>query len=130
MNRYEHHLTLAAARRPGHAAIVHAGGRTSYGELDAAASRFADGLVEHAAFANGERCVVFLDNRVETAVAIFGTLRAGGARSVINPTTKTDKLAFLLNNGEASVLVTQARLAALAFAAAPRAPTGRNAVVG
>ena len=26
MNRYEHHLTLAARRRPGHPAIVHAGG--------------------------------------------------------------------------------------------------------
>jgi long-chain acyl-CoA synthetase len=129
MNRYEHHLTLAAARRPGHTAIVHAGARTSYAELDAAASRVADGLVEHAAFANGERCVVFLDNRVETAAAIFGTLRAGGVFSVINPTTKGDKLAFVLNNCEASVLLTQASLAAVAFAAAERSPSVRKVVV-
>jgi len=129
MNRYEHHLTLAAARRPEHAAIVHGGARTSYAELDAAASRFADGLVEHAAFANGERCVVFLDNRVETAIAIFGILRAGGVFSVINPTTKTDKLAFVLDNCEASVLVTQASLAPVAFAAAARSPSVRTVVV-
>src|SRR5690606_10213896 len=129
MNRYEHHLALAAARRPEHAAIVHAGGRTSYAALDAAASRFADGLVEHAGFANGERCVVFLDNRVETAIAIFGTLRAGGVFSVVNATTKADKLAFVLNNCEAAVLLTQASLAPVAFAAAARAPSVRKVVV-
>ena len=129
MNRYEHHLSAAAARRPQHTAIVHAGGRTSYAELDAAADRFADGLVEHAGFANGERCVVFLDNRVETAVAVFGTLRAGGIFSVVNATTKTDKLAFVLNNCEASVLFTQASLAPVAFAAAAQAPSVRAVVV-
>lgn len=129
MNRYEHHLTLAARRRPGHPAIVHAGGRTSYAELDAAADRFADGLVEHAAFANGDRCVVFLDNRVETAVAIFGTLRAGGVFSVVNATTKADKLAFVLNNCEAAVLFTQASLAPVALAAAAQAPGVRRVVV-
>ncbi|MDH5833921.1 class I adenylate-forming enzyme family protein [Luteimonas kalidii] len=129
MNRYEHHLTLAARRRPGHAAIVQAGARTSYAELDAAADRFADGLVEHAGFANGDRCVVFLDNRVETAVAIFGTLRAGGVFSVVNATTKTDKLAFVLNNCEAAVLFTQASLAPVALAAAAQAPSVRRVVV-
>lgn len=129
MNRYEHHLALAAARRPAHPAIVHAGGRTSYAELDAAASRFADGLVEHAGFVNGERCVVFLDNRVETAIAIFGTLRAGGVFSVVNATTKADKLAFVLNNCEAAVLLTQASLAPVALAAAARAPSVRKVVV-
>jgi len=129
MNRYEHHLALAARRRPAHAAIVHAGGRTSYAELDAEANRFADGLVESAGFANGERCVLFLDNRVETAVGIFGTLRAGGVFSTINPTTKVDKLAFVLNNCEASVLFTQASLARVALAAAAQAPSVRKVVV-
>lgn len=129
MNRYEHHLSIAARNRPGHAAIVHSGVRTSYAELDAAASRFADGLVEGVGFANGERCVVFLENRLETAIGIFGTLRAGGIFSVINPTTKADKLAFVLNNCEAAVLFTQASLAQVALAAAAQAPSVRRVIV-
>jgi acyl-CoA synthetase (AMP-forming)/AMP-acid ligase II len=88
-------------------------------EFEAAAERFAAALVHNAAFANGERCVLFLDNRVETAVGIFGTLRAGGVFSVINPSTKADKLAFVLNNCEASVLLTQTSLL----------PQARNACV-
>jgi amino acid adenylation domain-containing protein len=129
MNRYEHHLAVAAATRPDHVAIVHAGRRTTYSQLDAQASRFADGLVEHAGFANGDRCVLFLENRVETAVGIFGTLRAGGVFSAVNPTTKADKLAFILNNCEAAVLFTQASLATVAFAAAAQAPSVRLVVV-
>ncbi|MGY1409871.1 class I adenylate-forming enzyme family protein [Luteimonas sp. A611] len=129
MNRYEHHLALAAAARPDHVAIVHAGQRTSYAGLDAAANRFADGLVEHASLENGERCVLFLENRVETAIGIFGTLRAGGIFSAVNPTTKADKLAFILNNCEAAVLFTQASLAPVAFAAAAQAPSVRRIVV-
>ena len=129
MNRYEHHLAVAAATRPDHVAIVHAGRRTTYAELDAQANRFADGLVEHAGFANGERCVLFLENRVETAVGIFGTLRAAGVFSAVNPTTKTDKLTFILNNCEAAVLFTQASLAQVAFAAAAQAPSVRRIVV-
>ena len=129
MNRYEHHLALAASARPDHVAIVHAGQRTTYAALDAAADRFADGLVEHAGLENGERCVLFLENRVETAIGIFGTLRAGGIFSAVNPTTKCDKLAFILNNCEAAVLFTQASLAQVAFAAAAQAPSVRMIVV-
>lgn len=129
MLRYEKHLAAAAARDPSKAAIIHAGEHTSYAEMDAAADRFADALIERVAFANGERCVLFLENRVETAIGIFGTLRAGGIFSVVNPTTKTDKLAFVLNNCEASVLFTQASLATVALAAASLAPSIRKVVV-
>ncbi|MBA3930893.1 MAG: AMP-dependent synthetase [Xanthomonas sp.] len=127
--RYEKHLAAAAARDPSKAAIIHAGEHTSYAEMDAAADRFADALIERVAFANGERCVLFLENRVETAIGIFGTLRAGGIFSVVNPTTKTDKLAFVLNNCEASVLFTQASLVTVALAAASLAPSIRKVVV-
>ncbi|WP_198147044.1 class I adenylate-forming enzyme family protein [Pseudoxanthomonas mexicana] len=129
MLRYEKHLAAAAARDPSKAAIIHAGEHTSYAEMDAAADRFADALIERVAFANGERCVLFLENRVETAIGIFGTLRAGGIFSVVNPTTKTDKLAFVLNNCEASVLFTQASLVTVALAAASLAPSIRKVVV-
>ena len=127
--RYERYLADSARRQPGRAAIVQGGTRTSYAELDAAADRFAAALIHEAGFGNGERCVLFLDNRVEAAVGIFGTLRAGGVFSVINPTTKADKLAFVLGDCSASVLLTQASLLPAALSAAARSPSVRCIVV-
>jgi long-chain acyl-CoA synthetase len=113
MKRFEVFLREAAARRPRHTALVCGDERLDYAGFDAAVERCAAALVHEAQLANGERCVVFLENRIETCVSgIFGTLRAGGVFSVINPTTKADKLAFVLGNCEASVLITQAEPAA------------------
>lgn len=64
-------------------------------QLDAAADDFAVALGQHAEFRNGDRCVLFTENRLETAVGIFGTLRAGGVVGVLNPGTKADKLAWV-----------------------------------
>src|SRR5690606_15338148 len=91
--------------------------------------RFAASLAGQAGLENGDRCVVFLENSVEAAVGVFGTLRAGGVFSVINPTTKADKLAFVLGDCGASVLLTQASLLPVALSAAARAPGLRRIVV-
>ena len=122
--RYEEHLRNRARERPGHVALVCGDRRMPYGELADAAERFAAALVSDCGFANGDRCVLFLENRPETAIGLFGTLRAGGIFSIINPTTKADKLAYVLNNCEAAVLVTQASLLPAARAAEIVAPTG------
>lgn len=129
MIRYEAFLRLTAQRDPERIAIVNNGIRTSYADFHAAAERFAAGLVVQEGFQRGERCVLFIDNRLETAIGIFGTMRAGGVFSVINPTTKADKLAYVLNNCEASVLVTQAALLPVALAAAAQAPSVRRIIV-
>lgn len=126
--RYEAHLRARAGERPDHTAIVCAGRRVSYATLADTAERFAAALVA-GGFGNGDRCVLFLENRVETAAGVFGTLRAGGVFSVINPTTKADKLAYVLNNCEASVLVTQASLLPVARAALAQSPSVTRVVV-
>lgn len=129
MHRYEGFLRLSAQRDPARIAIVCGEERIAYGALHAASERFAAALVARASLADGERCVLYVDNRVEAAVAIFGTLRAGGVFSVVNPTTKADKLGWILGNCEASVLVTQASLLPAALVAAARNPTLRHVVV-
>ena len=129
MIRFEAFLRRAAARDPDHVALVCRDARTGYAQLDAAADDFAVALGQHAEFRNGDRCVLFAENRLETAVGIFGTLRAGGVFSVLNPGTKADKLAWVPNDCEASVLVTQASLLTVALAAAARVPSLRCVVV-
>lgn len=127
--RCETWLARAAAADPGKAAIIRGGRRVDYAALHADSERFAAALRDDAGLADGERCVVFLENSVEAAVGVFGTLRAGGVFSVINPTTKADKLAFVLGDCEASVLLTQASLLPAALSAAARAPGVRRIVV-
>ncbi|MEN1957267.1 class I adenylate-forming enzyme family protein [Luteimonas changyuni] len=127
--RCERWLARAAAAHPDKVAIVRGANRVDYATLHADSERFAAGLVGQAGLEDGDRCVVFLENCVEAAVAVFGTLRAGGVFSIINPTTKADKLAFVLGDCGASVLLTQASLLPVALSAAARAPGLRCIVV-
>lgn len=129
MKRFEAFLREAAARRPQHVALVCGEERLDYAGFDTAVERCAAALVQQAALAHGERCVVFAENRIETCVSIFATLRAGGVFSAINPTTKAHKLAFVLNNCEASVLITQQSLLPAALEAAAQTPGLRRIVV-
>jgi long-chain acyl-CoA synthetase len=129
MIRFEECLRRSAERHPEHVAIICQDSRTSYAELAGLVEQFAARLAACPGFRRGDRCVLFLDNRLENAIGILGTLRAGGVFSVINPTTKADKLAFVLDNCEASVLVTQATLLPVARAASARAPSVRRLVV-
>ncbi|WP_417475371.1 class I adenylate-forming enzyme family protein [Luteimonas mephitis] len=128
-SRYEQHLAAAASRWPDKTAIVHGTHRISYAGLHEAVERFAAALAGVAGLHNGERCVVFMDNRIEVAVGVFGTLRAGGVFSVVNPATKAEKLGFVLADCSASVVFTQASLLPVALAAVARAPSVRRVVV-
>ena len=127
--RFEACLRDSAARRPQHTALICGDVRLSYAEFHTEVERCAAALVADAGLANGERCVIFADNRVETCISIFATLRAGGVFSVINPSTKAHKLAWVLNNCEASVLITQASLLGVALEAAAQVPSLRRIVV-
>lgn len=127
--RCETWLAHAAALDPAKVAIVRGERRVDYASLHAESERFAAALRDSANLVDGERCVLFLENSVEAAVGVFGTLRAGGVFSVINPTTKADKLAFVLADCDASVLLTQASLLPVALSAAARAPGLRRIVV-
>ena len=129
MIRFEELLTRSAGNDPQRIALVNGERRLSYADFDAGADRFAAGLVGALQFRRDERCVLFLDNRIETAIGIFGTLRAGGVFSVLNPSTKADKLAWVLNDCEASVLLTQASLLGVARKAAAQVPSLRHLIV-
>ena len=129
MIRFEECLHASARRDPQRVAIVCRGTRTSYAQLAEQVERFAARLADCDGFQRGARCVLFLDNRLETAIGLLGTLRAGGVFSVLNPTTKADKLAYVLNNCEATVLITQASLLGVTRAALNEVSSVRRLVV-
>ena len=111
-------LELSAARLPDKVALVCDGRRLTYAEIDSAANRLARAMVG-LGVRRGDRVAIHLPNSVEAVVSIFAILKAGAAFVVINPTTKRDKLIYILNNCRATALVTEARSELAGLADAP-----------
>ncbi len=98
-------LEKSAVRNPYKIALVHKHKRLSYAEIDKEANKFANALISFN-IKPKERVAIHLPNSVETVISIFGALKASCIFTVLNPSTKIDKLVCILNNCSASVLVT------------------------
>ena len=120
--RFEQFLRHSAKHLPDKTALVASGKRLTYRALDELSDQLAQGLVDRG-IVRGDRVVLFLDNSAEAVVAIFAVLKAGGVFSPVNPSTKADKLAYILNNCGARGLITQQKLAAVAADAVEAAPS-------
>ena len=119
--RAESFLLESARRFPAKTALVAGPQRLSYEELARRAAAFASELARQG-LQRGDRVVIFLHNSPEAVIALFGTWLAGGVFSLVNPSTKSDKLAYILNHCTAKALVTEPRLASIARAARERTP--------
>ena len=126
--RVESFLLESARRFPAKTALVAGAERLRYEELARRARAFAAHLAAQGV-QRGDRVVIFLQNSPEAVVALFGTWLAGGVFSVVNPSTKSDKLASILNHCTAKVLVTEPRLESIARAAREYAPAVASVLV-
>lgn len=111
--RVEQFIRQSAARWPGKIGLTAGGRQFTFAELDALSDNLAGALLARG-LRRGDRVILFMDNAWETVVGIFGVLKAGGVFCPVNPTTKAQKLAFILNNSEARALITQARVSGIA----------------
>lgn len=107
--RVEEFLHDSAKRTPDKTAMVTASRRLTWAEFDADADRVATALAD-LGVRRGERVLVFMDNCWEAAVAIFAILKAGAVFSPINPSTKADKLAWVIDDCRATAILTLGRL--------------------
>jgi amino acid adenylation domain-containing protein len=107
--RVERFLRDSAKAFPNKPALIAGGKRMSFADLDRASDRLAAALRSRG-LERGERAIVYMDNCWEAVVAIFAVLKAGGVFSPINPSTKADKLAYVINNCRASAVVAQERV--------------------
>ncbi len=119
------YLAQSARRLPEKIALVAAGERVTYAELDRMADALADSLIR-SGVERGGRVLVFAENGTEAVVSFWAALKANATVSMINPQTKTDKLAYMLNDSGASALVTHGKLAPIFKPAAARAPNLRT----
>ncbi|MFW6175308.1 MAG: amino acid adenylation domain-containing protein, partial [Acidobacteriota bacterium] len=90
----------------------------SYGELDRRATTLAHRLV---ALGVGPEVVValFLDRSVEVVIAMLGILKAGGAYLPVDPVYPEDRLAYMLEDSGATVVLTESARLSILRSAAP-----------
>jgi long-chain acyl-CoA synthetase len=103
-------LLATAARYPDHTALVVDDMRMSYSEVADYALRLAHAL-RASGVCRGDRVAIFMDNTWQCAASIYGVLLAGGVFVLVNAQTKSDKLAFILQDSDSRVLLTEQHLA-------------------
>jgi amino acid adenylation domain-containing protein len=126
--RVEEFLEQSARLTPEKTALVCQEGRFTYAELDRLANRLA-GALEREGIRRGDRVAVFLDNSVEAVVSIFGVLKLGAVFLMVNATTKTEKLAYILNNCRAAGLISNGKQRHIAAEAGCQIPSLRVAIL-
>ena len=101
-----HELILESAERiPDKEALVYQKSRLNYSELAAAVEDAADALIG-LGLAKSERVAVYLEKRIETVAAMFGTSAAGGVFVPVNPILKSEQVAYILKDCNVRILVT------------------------
>jgi len=95
-----------AARTPNATAIVYGSERLTYGQLNRCADELAAQL--HRLGVGPEvTAAVMMDRAPEMIVALLGVLKADGAYVPLDPTYPPERLAFMLADSQARVLLTQ-----------------------
>ncbi|MDX2090384.1 MAG: amino acid adenylation domain-containing protein, partial [Kofleriaceae bacterium] len=97
-------------QRPDKVAIVLEGALVTFAELERRANQLAQHLIDLGAGPE-VRVGVFLERSIEMIVAILGILKAGAAYVPLETQAPTDRLAFIVEDARAPLVVTQDRIA-------------------
>lgn len=120
-----HFLGDSAHRFPGKTALIVGDAHHTFTALDVDSDQIA-GALQRRGIRRGDRVALMLDNSAEFVAILFGILKAGAVFVPINPTTRSDKLAWLLNDSGVrglAVHAAQARAVRPALALAPTVVT-------
>ncbi len=109
-------IARAADVWPDHPAVVHGERRYTWAATYARARRLASSLAA-AGIGRGDTVAAMLANTPEMIEAHFGVPMAGGVLNTLNTRLDADALAFMLDHGEAQVLLTDTEFAPVIEAA-------------
>jgi acyl-CoA synthetase (AMP-forming)/AMP-acid ligase II len=102
-------LLRTAQSAPGKTAIVSGEDRIDYSTLCLRSVQMANALKARGV-ARGDRVLIYLDNTWECAVSLYGTMLADALFVLVNPQTKSEKLAYILRDSGARVLLAEPAL--------------------
>ncbi|WP_035691131.1 class I adenylate-forming enzyme family protein [Azospirillum halopraeferens] len=118
-----HHFLRDTARRlPDKTALIAGKVRRSFADLDRDSDAIAVALRERGV-RRGDRVAIMLENSAEYVTAFFGASKAGAVYVPVNPSTKADKLAYILNDCTVTALVAPTALARTVLPALAEAPS-------
>ena len=121
-------LWESAQRFPEKIALVFQGQKISYRELDGLANSCANALAK-LGVKKGDRVALYMTNRPEYIINLYGIARLGAVFTPMNPTYKEGEIEHQLNDAEASVLIVQESLYPLVRNVRPQLPSLREIVV-
>jgi amino acid adenylation domain-containing protein/non-ribosomal peptide synthase protein (TIGR01720 family) len=98
-----------AARAPAAVAVAHGAERLTYGELDARSAALAATL-RGLGVGPDTRVALYADASPDAVVGMLAVLRAGGAYVPVDPAYPRERIAYLLADSAAPVLLTRAEL--------------------
>ena len=109
-DRCVHHLfEEQAARTPNATAVVFGNDSLTYGELERRANHLANHLIRLGATPDS-LVGICLERSLEMVVGLLGILKAGAAYVPLDPAYPRDRIAYMLENAEIPLLLTQAQL--------------------
>lgn len=97
-------LLNSGAQYPDKTAVVVEGQAFCYAELLESTKRLAAALLARG-LQRGDRVAIYMDNTWPCIISIYAVAMAGGVFLVVNPQTKADKLAYILNDSETGILL-------------------------
>ncbi len=107
-----HPFEAWTARRPEAPAVIFDGRTLTYGELNARAERLAGHLrsVGIGGIGPEELAGISLERGIDRIVAVLAVFKAGGAYVPLDPSHPRERLAWMLEDSRARVLITESRL--------------------
>ncbi|NIQ13821.1 MAG: AMP-binding protein [Candidatus Dadabacteria bacterium] len=99
------YLSLNAYRYPEKEALIFREKRWTYRDIDLYSNSLANILIQ-LGMEKQDRVVIFLDNSSESVISLYGILKGGGIFVILNGSMKGKKLAYILKDSGATILIT------------------------
>lgn len=99
------YLTLSANQYPQKIALICGKERWTYSAVDQASDHLAKALIQLGT-ERQDKFVVFLDSSAESVISLYGILKASGVFVIVNGDLKARKLAYILKDCGAKILIT------------------------
>jgi long-chain acyl-CoA synthetase len=114
-------LEISAHEVPQKPAIILGPQRVTYRELDEAANRTANALIE-SGLKKGEHVAILLSHCPEWVSSYFGIIKAGGIAILLSSALKAPELDSLLRDSDASLLITERQFSLMLASVLPGLP--------
>jgi amino acid adenylation domain-containing protein len=100
---------VQAGQHPDSTAVIRGSGQISYGELNHRANQLARYLLDLGVEPDSS-VGIFLERTIDMVVSLLGVMKSGAAYLPLDPAFPSDRIAFMLRDSGAKIVITQSSL--------------------